>query len=155
MAYWLMKSEPDVFGIDDLKNSPGKTTHWDGVRNFQARNFMRDQMRRGDLAFFYHSNCDEPGIVGIIKIVKEGYPDHTAFDARDAHFDADSDPNKPRWYMVDVQLQRKFRRTIALATLRGHETRALQGLALLKRGNRLSVLPVSAAHWKFILALAQ
>jgi predicted RNA-binding protein with PUA-like domain len=154
MRYWLMKSEPEVFGIDDLAKRPRKTTHWDGVRNFQARNFMRDQMRRGDLAFFYHSNCDEPGIVGVVKIVKEGYPDHTAFDATDAHFDADSDPTKPRWYMVDVQLQRKFRSTITLAMLREHESRALKGLALLKRGNRLSVTPVSAAHWKFILALA-
>jgi predicted RNA-binding protein with PUA-like domain len=153
-AYWLMKSEPDVFGIDDLKKKPGKTTHWDGVRNFQARSFMRDDMRRGDLAFFYHSNCDEPGIVGIVKVVKEGYPDHTAFDARDPHFDADSNPHKPRWYMVDVQLQRKFRRTITLATLRGYEKGALKGLALLKRGNRLSVSPVSAAHWKFIHDLA-
>ena len=79
MAYWLMKSEPDVFGIDDLAKSPRKTTHWDGVRNFQARNFMRDEMRRGDRAFFYHSSCDEPGVVGIVEIVKEGYPDHTAF----------------------------------------------------------------------------
>jgi predicted RNA-binding protein with PUA-like domain len=154
MSYWLMKSEPDVFGIDDLANSPRKTTHWDGVRNFQARNFMRDQMRRGDLAFFYHSNCEVPGIAGIVKIVKEGYPDHTAFDASDPHFDADSDPTKPRWYMVDVQLQRKFRSVISLATLREHENRALKGLALLQRGNRLSVTPVSAAHWKFILSLA-
>lgn len=154
MSYWLMKSEPEVFGIDDLAKRPRKTTHWDGVRNFQARNFMRDQMRRGDLAFFYHSNCDEPGIVGVVKIVKEGYPDHTAFDATDAHFDSDSDPKKPRWYMVDVQLQRKFRGHVTLATLREHESRALKGLALLKRGNRLSVTPVSAAHWKFILDLA-
>jgi len=155
MAYWLMKSEPDVFGIDDLKARPGKTAHWDGVRNFQARNFMRDDMRRGDLAFFYHSSCDEPGVTGVVKIVKEGYPDHTAFDASDAHFDPDSDPAKPRWYMVDVQLQRKFRRIITLATLREHEQRALKGLALLKRGNRLSITPVGAAHWKFILALAE
>jgi predicted RNA-binding protein with PUA-like domain len=154
MSYWLMKSEPDVFGIDDLAKSPRKTTHWDGVRNFQARNFMRDQMHRGDLAFFYHSNCEEPGIAGIVKIVKEGYADHTAFDASDPHFDADSDPLKPRWYMVDVQLQRKFRRTITLAALRTHENRALKGLALLQRGNRLSVSPVSAAHWNFILSLA-
>jgi predicted RNA-binding protein with PUA-like domain len=112
-------------------------------------------MRRGDLAFFYHSSCDEPGVAGIVKIVKEGYPDHTAFDASDAHFDPDSDPAKPRWYMVDVRLQRKFRRTITLATLREHENSALKGLALLKRGNRLSITPVGAAHWKFILALAQ
>ena len=155
MAYWLMKSEPDVFGIDDLAKLPKKTTHWDGVRNFQARNFMRDGMRRGDLAFFYHSNCDEPGIAGIVKIVKEGYPDSTAFDKEDPHFDADSDPAKPRWYMVDVKFERKFRHTITLATLRQHEQRALKGLALLSRGNRLSITPVSAAHWKLILDLAK
>jgi predicted RNA-binding protein with PUA-like domain len=155
MAYWLMKSEPGVFGIDDLAKRPRKTTHWDGVRNFQARNFMRDEMRRGDLAFFYHSSCDEPGVAGIVEIVKEGYPDHTAFDRHDEHFDPDSDPAKPRWYMVDVLLKRKFRRTIALATLREHEQHALKGLALLKRGNRLSITPVSAAHWKFIVDLAQ
>ena len=150
MSYWLMKSEPEVFGIDDLAKAKRKTTHWDGVRNFQARNFMRDRMRRGDRAFFYHSNCEEPGIVGIVKIVREGYPDHTAFDAGDAHFDPDSKRDKPRWYMVDVQLERKFRGTISLATLREHDNAALKGLALLKRGNRLSVTPVSAAHWKFI-----
>ena len=155
MAYWLMKSEPDVFGIDDLARAERKTTHWDGVRNFQARNFMRDDMRRGDLAFFYHSSCDEPGIVGVVKIVKEGYPDPTAFDKDDPHFDADSDPAKPRWYMVDVKLDRKFRRTVTLATLRQHEQRALKGLALLKRGSRLSITPVGAAHWKFILDLAE
>ena len=155
MAYWLMKSEPDVFGIDDLAKSPRKTTHWDGVRNFQARNFMRDQMRRGDLAFFYHSSCDQPGVAGIVEIVREGYPDHTAFDRSDQHFDPDSDPAAPRWYMVDVRLKRKFRHTIALATLREHEQHALKGLALLKRGQRLSITPVSAAHWKFILDLAQ
>lgn len=155
MAYWLMKSEPDVFGIDDLAKSPGKTTCWDGVRNYRARNFMRDEMRRGDLAFFYHSNCEEPGIVGIVKIVKDGYPDHTAFDVDDPHYDADSDRRSPRWYMVDVKLERKFRRTITLATLREHEQSALKGLALLKRGNRLSVTPVSAAHWKFIVDLAR
>ena len=155
MAYWLMKSEPGVFSIDDLAQCPRKTTHWDGVRNFQARNFMRDEMRRGDLAFFYHSSCEVPGIAGIVKIVNEGYPDHTAFDKRDAHFDLDSDPAKPRWYMVDVQLQRKFRNTVTLAALREHEEGALRGLALLKRGNRLSITPVSAAHWQFIVELAK
>jgi predicted RNA-binding protein with PUA-like domain len=154
MAYWLMKSEPDVFGIDDLAKAEGKTTHWDGVRNFQARNFMRD-MRRGDLAFFYHSSCDEPGVAGVVTVVKEAYPDHTAFDEDDPHFDADSDPANPRWYMVDVKLERKFRRTVTLATLREHEKRALEGLTLLKRGNRLSITPVGAAHWKFILDLAE
>jgi predicted RNA-binding protein with PUA-like domain len=154
MAYWLMKSEPETFSIDDLAASPRKTTHWDGVRNFQARNFMRDEMRRGDLAFFYHSNCAEPGIVGVVKVVKTGYPDFTAFDPSDKHYDPESDPAKPRWYMVDMQFQRKLRHPITLATLREHADRGLKGLALLRRGNRLSITPVSAAHWKFILALA-
>jgi predicted RNA-binding protein with PUA-like domain len=153
MRYWLMKSEPETFGIQALAASPRRTTHWDGVRNFQARNFMRDQMRRGDLAFFYHSNCEEPAIVGIVKVVKEGYPDASAFDRKDKHYDADSDPAKPRWYMVDVQLQRKLKRPITLATLRKHSNGALRGMALLKRGNRLSITPVSSEHWKFILGL--
>jgi predicted RNA-binding protein with PUA-like domain len=154
MNHWLMKSEPDVFGVDDLAKSPRRTTHWSGVRNFQARNFMRDDMRIGDLAFFYHSNCDEPGIVGVMKVVKAGYPDHTAFDPSDHGFDPDSDSSRPRWYMVDVQLKRKLARPITLAQLREHDKRALKGLALLQRGNRLSVTPVSAAHWDFILDLA-
>jgi predicted RNA-binding protein with PUA-like domain len=154
MNHWLMKSEPDVFGIDDLAKVPRKTTHWDGVRNYQARNFMRDQMRVGDLAFFYHSNCEEPAIVGIVKVTRAGYPDHTAFDEDDPHYDPDSDPQQPRWYMVDVQLQRKLARPITLTALREHATGALKGLALLNRGNRLSVLPVSAAHWNFVLKLA-
>jgi predicted RNA-binding protein with PUA-like domain len=149
-----MKSEPEVFGIDDLAKAPRKTTHWDGVRNFQARNFLRDGMRVGDRAFFYHSNCDEPGIVGIVQIVRAGYPDDSAFDANDPHFDPDSDRDNPRWYMVDVQLKRKLARAVTLATLREHAAGGLKGFALLRRGNRLSVLPVSSAHWKFILDLA-
>lgn len=153
MKHWLMKSEPDVFGIDDLAKNPAKTTFWDGVRNYQARNFMRDQMQLGDRAFFYHSNCDEPGIVGVVKVVKTGYPDHTAFDKRDPHFDPDSDPTKPRWYMVDVRFERKLKRTITLTELREHASGALRGLALLQRGNRLSITPVSDAHWRFILDL--
>jgi predicted RNA-binding protein with PUA-like domain len=155
MKHWLMKSEPDTFSIDDLARSPRETTFWDGVRNYQARGFMRDEMRIGDLAFFYHSNCEEPGIAGIVKIVKEGYPDRTAFDPRDKHYDADSDPDAPRWYMVDVRFERKLRAPITLATLREHADGALNGLALLKRGNRLSITPVSTAHWKFILSLEQ
>ena len=154
MNHWLMKSEPEVFGVDDLAKSPRRTTHWNGVRNYQARNFMRSDMRVGDLAFFYHSNCDEPAIVGIVEVVRAGYPDHTAFDAKDAHFDADSDPKQPRWFMVDVRFVRKLARPITLATLRNHSAGALKGLALLRRGNRLSVMPVSVAHWKFILGLA-
>jgi predicted RNA-binding protein with PUA-like domain len=148
-----MKSEPEVFGIDDLAKAPKKTTHWDGVRNYQARNFLRDRLRVGDRAFFYHSNCDEPGIVGIVKVVRAGYPDDTAFDANDAHYDPDSTRDNPRWYMVDVQLERKLARPVTLTTLREHAAGALKDFALLRRGNRLSVLPVSAAHWRFILAL--
>lgn len=153
MQHWLMKSEPDVFGIDDLAKNPGKTTFWDGVRNYQARNFMRDQMKLGDRAFFYHSNCAEPAIAGIVKVAKAGYPDHTAFDKHDPHFDPDSDPDAPRWYMVDVRLERKLKRPITLAELRRHAGGALKGLALLQRGSRLSITPVSDAHWRFILDL--
>ena len=116
MQYWLMKSEPDVFGIDDLAKQPKKTEHWDGVRNYQARNMMRDEMKKGDLVFFYHSNCKEPGIVGLAEVVKEGYPDFTAFDPKAKYYDAKSDPNKPRWYMVDIKLVKDA----ASLTIDGH-----------------------------------
>ena len=154
MNYWLFKSEPDTFGIDALAKQPGRKTHWDGVRNYQARNMMRDEMKCGDLAFFYHSSCAEPGIVGIVKIVREGYPDHTAFDSGSKYFDADSDPDEPRWYMVDVQLVRKFAQPVTLSALRKHASGKLRDLLILRRGNRLSVIPVSAANWKYILKLA-
>lgn len=153
MRHWLMKSEPDVFSVDDLAASPGRRTYWDGVRNYQARNYMRDEMKRGDLAFFYHSNCEEPAIVGIMKVVKEGYPDHTAFDPKDPHYDPASTPDAPRWFMVDVKLERKLRRPITLAELKAHADGELAGFKLLARGNRLSVLPVSDEHWDFILGL--
>lgn len=153
MRHWLIKSEPDAFSIDDLKNAPAKTEHWDGVRNYQARNFMRDDMRQGDLIFFYHSNCETPGIVGIAEVAsKAAYPDHTAFDPNDHHFDAKSDPKNPRWLMVDVRYKRKTRRLISLAELKQHDDR-LQNFALVRRGNRLSVMPVEKAHWEFILEL--
>lgn len=151
MNYWLMKSEPETFGINDLINKPAQTEHWDGVRNYQARNMMRDEMKLGDQVFFYHSNCDEPGIVGIMAIVKEGYPDFTAFDPDNKHFDVKSDPEKPRWMMVDVKYVRILSRTITLKELKGQPQ--LADLALLRRGNRLSIMPVSKAHWDFILAL--
>jgi predicted RNA-binding protein with PUA-like domain len=153
MSYWLMKSEPNTFSVDDLARAPRKTTHWDGVRNYRARNMLRDEMQRGDLAFFYHSNCAQPGVAGIVKVVKTGYPDHTAFDPSDPHFDPDSDSAKPRWYMVDVQLQRKLRRVITLEELKKYRAGALESLLVLQRGNRLSITPVSEAHWKFIVAL--
>lgn len=151
MQYWLMKSEPDAFGIDDLAGRPGQTEHWDGVRNYQARNMMRDDMKIGDPVFFYHSNCELPGIVGIAEVAKESYPDFTAFDPDDKHFDPKSHPDKPTWYMVDVKFVRKLRRTISLQELKQHAE--LADLALVRRGNRLSIMPVSPAHWEFILGL--
>ena len=151
MNYWLMKSEPDTFGINDLINRPLQTEHWDGVRNYQARNMMRDDMKLGDQVFFYHSNCAEPGIVGIMEIVKEGYPDFTAFDPDDKHYDPKSDPAKPRWIMVDVKYVKTLSRTISLKELKAQTQ--LADLALLRRGNRLSIMPISKAEWEFILAL--
>jgi len=153
MRYWLLKTEPESFSIEDLAAAPRRTTAWDGVRNYQARNLLRDQMRRGDQAFLYYSSCAVPGIVAIMQIVREAYPDPTAFDRRHHHYDAGSDPAKPRWFMVDVQLKRRLARTITLAELRGHAGEELKGMVLLRPGNRLSVTPVEAAHWKFILSL--
>jgi predicted RNA-binding protein with PUA-like domain len=151
MNYWLMKSEPDVFGINDLYNKPNQTEHWDGVRNYQARNMMRDAMKLGDLVFFYHSNCDQPGIVGIMEVVKEGYPDFTAFDPDDSHFDPKSDPAQPRWMMIDVKYMRTLSRTITLKELK--PLPELTGMVLLRRGNRLSIMPVSEEQWAYIMAL--
>jgi predicted RNA-binding protein with PUA-like domain len=151
MNYWLMKSEPDVFGIDHLKAMPNKTEHWDGVRNYQARNMMRDEMKKGDLVFFYHSNCDQPGIVGTMKVVREGYPDHTAFNPEGKYYDPKSDPDNPRWYMVDVQYQRTLKRVITLAELKDYE--AMEDCALVRKGNRLSIMPISKKQWDFILKL--
>lgn len=151
MNYWLMKSEPEAFGIHHLKALPGQTAHWDGVRNYQARNMIRDRMRQGDQAFFYHSNCATPGIVGIVEIVREAYPDFTAFDPEAGHFDPRSDPENPIWSMVDVRYLRELKRTICLSELKNYP--ALRPLPLVQRGNRLSIMPVSAEQWQFILAL--
>jgi predicted RNA-binding protein with PUA-like domain len=153
MNYWLLKSEPDTFSIDDLAASPRATTSWDGVRNYQARNMLRDGMKRGDLGFFYHSSCKIPGIVGIVKVVRAGYPDTSAFDKRSPYFDAGSSPEEPRWYSVDVRLERRIEPLITLDELRGHADDALQDMVLLRRGNRLSVTPVTSDEWKFILGL--
>ena len=150
MSYWLLKSEPSTFSIDDLAKRPGKKDSWDGVRNYQARNFLR-QMKQGDLAFFYHSSGQNPGIVGIVKIAAAAHPDLTAFQPGDDHYDPNSDPTKPTWYMVDVKLERKLRRLIALAELK--EQRQLADMPLLRRGNRLSVMPVEQRHWDAILKL--
>ena len=153
MSHWLLKTEPATFGIDHLAALPLCTSPWDGVRNYQARNFLRDQMRRGEQAFIYHSSCALPGIVGIVSVVRAAYPDATAFDRRHKHFDSGSDPAAPRWFVIDVQLQRRLKRVITLDELRTHATDQLHGMRLLQRGNRLSVMPVDDAHWEFILWL--
>jgi predicted RNA-binding protein with PUA-like domain len=153
MAYWLMKSEPDVFGIDHLKACKDRTEPWDGVRNYQARNMMRDEMKRGDQVLFYHSNCAEPGVVGIMEVVREGYPDHTAFDPEAKYYDPKSDPDNPRWYMVDVRYVRHLKRNITLAELKGYADGPLAGMPLLRKGNRLSIMPVTAGQWQHILSL--
>ena len=158
MNHWLIKSEPDTFSIDDLAKAPKKTTMWDGVRNFQARNMLRDEMKKGDEAFFYHSNGAPVGIAGIARIVREGYADPTAFDPRHPHYDPPAKngkgtPADPQWYVVDVQLVRKFKRIITLDELRTHASDALAELLILRRGNRLSVTPVNSAEWNFIVKL--
>lgn len=153
MNYWLMKSEPNAYSIDDLANEKNQTTCWDGVRNYQARNFMRDDMAVGDLVFFYHSNAKPAGIVGTMEVVKTAYPDHTAFDPDDHHFDPKSDPNNPRWMMVDVKLKQKFPQMIALDQLRVQK--ALKDMMILRKGNRLSITPVTESEWKHILNLVK
>jgi predicted RNA-binding protein with PUA-like domain len=151
MKYWLMKSEPSELSIDDLKARPRGTTPWDGVRNYQARNYMRDDMKKGDQILFYHSSCPEPGVVGIAQVVREAYPDHTAFDPKNAHFDPKSSPDKVQWMMVDVKFVRKMKRVIRLQELKADPR--LDGFALTRRGNRLSVMPVTKQHWDVVLGL--
>ncbi|HSN41283.1 MAG TPA: EVE domain-containing protein [Burkholderiales bacterium] len=148
MRYWLMKSEPDAYGIGDLAKD--KTTAWNGVRNYQARNFMRDQMRLGDRVFFYHSNCEEPGIAGIAEVCKLAYPDTTQFDKKSKYHDAGSKPDDPRWLNVDIRFVRKTR-LVSLAELRSHK--ALENMRVLARGNRLSITPVDPAEWEFIMGI--
>ena len=148
MNYWLMKSEPDEFSIDDLARK--KTEPWSGVRNYQARNFLRE-MRKGDGVLFYHSSCDEPGVVGIAEVATAAHADPTQFDPKSDYFDAKSARDEPRWSLVDVKFKRKLKRVIALNELKSREE--LNGLALIRPGNRLSVLPVSKDQWDFILSL--
>ena len=153
--YWLFKSEPTTFSIDDLRNRPNQTSHWDGVRNYQVRNLLRDEIKKGDLAFFYHSSCAEPGIVGIMEIVREGYPDFTALDPDSPHFDPKviKDPkapkDHPRWWMVDVKYIKKFSKIITLHEIKHHPQ--LKNMLVARRGNRLSITPVSEVEWKVIL----
>ena len=155
MNYWLMKSEPATFGIDDLARAPQQTAGWDGVRNYQARNMLRDDFRVGDRAFFHHSSCEVPGIYGTMEVVRAGHPDPTAFDRTHRYFDVGSDPSNPRWCQVEVRLLRKFAQPVTLPALREHATGPLRDLIVLRRGNRLSVMPVTADEWKFIHRLAR
>lgn len=152
MAYWLMKSEPDVFGIDDLERKGREP--WDGVRNYQARNFMRDEMQIGDGILFYHSNAKPPGIAGIARVASTAYPDPTQFDPNSKYYDADSKPDNPRWQLVDIAFERKLARYLSLDELKQHAD-ALVDFPLLRKGNRLSVMPVAEAHWNYILQLEQ
>lgn len=153
MNHWLLKSEPSVFGIDDLARSPRQTTSWEGVRNFQARNFLRDAMAKGDRAFFYHSSCDVPGVAGTVAIVRAGYPDASAFDPKSEYHDPKSAMDDPTWYAVDVRLEEQFDPVITLEALRMHSARELKDLLILRRGNRLSVTPITKGEWEFILSL--
>jgi len=149
MRYWLMKSEPDAYSIDDLARD--KTTNWNGVRNYQARNFMRDQMKIGDKVLYYHSNCDPPGIVGIAEVNKLAYPDPSQFDKKSKYYDEKSSTEDPRWLNVDIRFVKKIA-PVTLEDLRGHE--ALASMRILQRGNRLSITPVDPKEWKEVMALA-
>ncbi|MFZ5565672.1 MAG: EVE domain-containing protein [Pseudomonadota bacterium] len=146
--YWLMKSEPDEVSVDDALAAPRATVPWTGVRNYQARNFMRDAMRVGDGVLFYHSSCAEPGIVGIAQVASTAYPDPTQFDPASPYFDAATKPEAPRWLLVDVQVRHKTR-NLTLPELRADP--ALEGMLLLRKGNRLSITPVEPRHWRHIL----
>ena len=149
MTNWLMKSEPDAYGIDDLKRD--RREPWDGIRNYQARNMMRDDMQIGDKVFFYHSNCKDIGVVGVMKVASRSYPDPTQFDPESNYYDPKSNPDDPRWCLVDVQFVKKLSRTISLAEIKAHP--GLDDMILVRKGNRLSIMPVSEDHWNLILGL--
>ena len=149
MANWLMKSEPDAYSIDDLKRD--RREPWDGIRNYQARNMMRDDMKIGDKVFFYHSNCKEPGVVGVMKVASKPYPDPTQFDVDSNYYDAKSNPDDPRWCLVDVAFVKKLKRTISLAEIKAHP--GLNDMILVRKGNRLSIMPVSDDDWNMILGM--
>ena len=151
MKYWLFKSEPSEFSIQDLANAKRKTTFWDGVRNYQARNFLRDEIKVGDRVLYYHSNADPSAVVGVAKVIREGYPDHTAWDPNDKHYDEKSSIDNPRWFMVDIQLETIFKRPMPLPELR--EIKSLKNMELLRKGSRLSVQPVRKSEFDRIVKL--
>lgn len=151
MRYWLFKSEPDHFSYQALLAAKDQTTFWHGVRNYQARNLLRDEIKNGDGVLFYHSNCDQPAVIGTAKVVREGYPDHTQFDRKSDYYDADAKKDEPRWYMVDIKAERALARPVTLEEMR--DVPALEEMKLLKRGMRLSVQPVTEREWNTILKL--
>jgi predicted RNA-binding protein with PUA-like domain len=151
MNYWLFKTEPGCFSLGDLRKRPGQTEHWDGVRNYQARNFLRDSIKKGDGVFFYHSGIPAPAIVGLAEVVREGYPDFTALDPESGHFDPKSSPESPIWFMVDIRFRRELPRPVALEMIRANPL--LASMPLLNR-SRLSVQPVTADQWRIIIAMA-
>ena len=152
MKFWLVKSEPDIFSVDDLAACPGQTRWWKHVRNYQARNFMRDEMKPGDRVFFYHSNTDVPAIVGVAEIASEPYPDPDAFNPEAKYFDPGSDPENPRWFLVDIRLVARLDQPISLKSIKAH-AQTLGDLPLIRRGNRLSVMPVASEQWDYIMSL--
>lgn len=151
MKYWLMKSEPDVFSFNDLKKRPKKTEPWNGVRNYQARNFMRDEMKIDDLILFYHSSCEIPGVAGIARVSSETYPDSTQFDKKSEYFDPKATADNPRWYLIDVTFKAEMKRFVSLEEIKKHTI--LSGMRLLQKGNRLSILPVTPEEFEFIVQL--
>lgn len=151
MNYWLMKSEPDVFSFDDLKNRPKRTEPWNGVRNYQARNFMRDEMKEGDLILFYHSSCEIPGVAGIAKVSSKAYPDSTQFEKKSEYYDPKSTPANPRWFLVDVSFHKELKRHVSLEELK--KIKQLEGMRLLQKGNRLSILPITPEEFELIVDL--
>ena len=153
MAYWLFKSEPDAFGIDDLAARPDKTEPWDGVRNYQARNFMRDEVKAGDLLFFYHSSCKDVGIAGVAEISRDAYPDASQFDPESKYYDPKSDRDNPRWVCVDVTFKEKFASVLPLATIKAMPE--IEQLGVVKKGHRLSVMPVTPDEWDALYAKAK
>ncbi len=150
--FWLFKTEPSTFSIEDLSNEPKKTTTWEGVRNYQARNMLRDQVKKGDMVLFYHSGANPPAVVGTARVMRDGYPDHFAWDRKSKYYDESSTPDEPRWFMVDIKLESNFRRPVSLNELR--EITALSKMELLRKGSRLSVQPVRPAEFKLVCKLA-
>ncbi|WP_416306884.1 EVE domain-containing protein [Neptunicella sp. SCSIO 80796] len=152
MQYWLFKSEPDAFSIDDLAAMPNQTEHWDGIRNYQARNYLRDEVKLGDQVFFYHSSCKDVGIVGVAEVVKESYPDDSQFNPESNYYDPKANPDNPRWMMVDIKFKQKFDQILSLKQIKAMPE--ITEIGLVKKGHRLSIMPVTKQEWQFLYKAA-